>query len=411
MSGFFAVLLGNFLRLGSGMLVFVLLARWLGPSGFGGFAYWLAVATVATVPINYGLNTFALREFGARPNERAGVMAAVMAAKQLLSFLVLILSLSVGCLMLTREHWWLFAPLLVAQIAESFSEFYTLSFRAGSAYKAEATTASVAASVHLTLVLGATWALGEVPQVAAAAFALSRLLGLMLTRWRAHQVFEPVHRAPWRHAFSTLSHAWAYALEFALSTAYAQLDVLVIEMVAGLRAVGLYQAGMKLVQGASRLAPIMALYVLPRLTRQITAGDSGQGLRHAGLTLLLFCSVGAGFGGVLALGAEPIAHRLFGAAYVDLPALLPWFGLLLLLRFTETGMGLVLVAVGLQSRKTGLVALQLAIMLLGGAWAMHSGGLKGWLVCSVVATTLLLLSYVLLWLQRPRAHPSGDATP
>lgn len=411
MSGFLAVLLGNFLRLGSGMLVFVLLARWLGPSGFGGFAYWLAVATVATVPVNYGLNTFALREFGARPDERAGVMAAVMAAKQLLSALVFLLSLAIGCLVLTREQWWLFGPLLVAQMAESFSEFYTLSFRAGSAYRAEATTASVVASAHLGLVLGATWVLGA-PHVAATAFALSRVLGLMFTRWRAHQVFKPAGHANWGIAVSTLRRALAYALEFALSTSYAQLDVLVIEMVAGLRAVGLYQAGMKLVQGASRLAPIMALYVLPRLTRQITAGGaSGQEQRHAGLTLLMFCSVGAGFGGVLALGAKPIADHLFGAAYADLPALLPWFGLLLMLRFTETGMGLVLVAAGLQSRKTGLVALQFVIMLLGGAWAMRSGGLTGWLVCSVAATTLLLLSYGLLWLQRPRAHPSGDASP
>jgi O-antigen/teichoic acid export membrane protein len=170
----------------------------------------------------------------------------------------------------------------------------------------------------------------------------------------------------------------------------------------GVRAVGLYQAGMKLVQGVSRLAPILALYLLPRLTRVVKAG----GLQQAVLTLGVFGGIGALSGGVLALAAEPLTHVLFGAGFAELSHLLPWFGLLLALRFLETGAGLVLVAADLQSRKVWLVALQLLVLLGGGVWALQRWGLMGWLWVAIGSTVMLLGLYALLW----RIHRSARPT-
>jgi O-antigen/teichoic acid export membrane protein len=170
------------------------------------------------------------------------------------------------------------------------------------------------------------------------------------------------------------------------------------------RAVGLYQAGMKLVQGVSRLAPILALYLLPRLTRRVQAG----GMEQAVFTMGVFGGIGLLSGGALAVAADPIANTLFGPRFAELGALLPWFGLLLALRFIETGAGLVLVAADLQRRKVWLVALQLLVLLGGGVWALSTWGLLGWLWVAIGSTVLLLMLYIWLWRRHRRAHSTVE---
>jgi O-antigen/teichoic acid export membrane protein len=391
--GFVNVIAGNILRLASGMLVFVLLARWLGPQSFGAFTYALALATLAVVPVNFGLSTYVLRSFGAEPERKREFMSVALAAKCLLAAGVLVVS-AVALAWLPRPMTWIFMPLLLAQLAESFSELHMLSFRAAGRYGAEAANASLTSVVHIALMLlTATWSTSVV--VIAWAFFASRLFGLALTAWRGAKAFGAIPVGPWIEGVRVLRRAWAYALELGLSTLYLQLDALMIQAALGLHDLGLYQAGMKLVQGFSRLAPILALYVLPRLSAGTPVGRSGS--RQTGLTLALFAVVGLVSGGVLAFEAPLITRLLFGPAYADLAQLLPLFGCLLFLRFMETGAGLVLVAAGLQSRKVWLVGVQVLLMLGIGWVALTRGGLSAWLLTSVACTLLLLLLYGLLW--------------
>ncbi|MBI3350815.1 MAG: hypothetical protein HY020_26910, partial [Burkholderiales bacterium] len=149
------------------------------------------------------------------------------------------------------------------------------------------------------------------------------------------------------------------------------------------------------------LAPILALYLLPRLTRRM----QGEGAEKGLLTMAVFGGIGVLSGGVLAVAAGPITHSLFGPRFADLEALLPWFGLLLALRFVETGAGLVLVAADLQRRKVWLVGLQLVMLLGGGLWALSRWGLLGWLWVAIGSTVLLLALYAWLWRQHRRARP------
>ncbi|MFG6443434.1 lipopolysaccharide biosynthesis protein [Roseateles sp. LKC17W] len=395
--GFLFVLMGNVLRLGAGLLVIVLLARALGPEGFGTFAYALALASMAIVLLNFGLGTAVLRQFGANPGGKPQALAEALTAKLLLLAPLLLASL-LGVWLMPGSARLVFAALLLAQVAESFSETYQLAFRAGSKFKDEAHTASVAAVLHIGVMAAAVWASPEALHCAGA-FLLSRCLGLALTMRAAQRAYQPLGLSSVGAAWRCLRSAWAYAVEFALSTANTQLDSVLIQGQLGVRAVGLYQAGMKLVQGVSRLAPILALYLLPRLTRGVQAGSSRQSL----LTLGVFGTIGVAAGAVLALGAGPLTRLLFGAGFADLAALLPWFGLLLALRFVETGAGLVLVAANLQRIKVWLVALQLLVLVGGGLWALAHWGLLGWLWVAIGSTVLLLALYAGLWVWHRRA--------
>lgn len=397
--GFVLVLIGNVLRLGAGLLVIVLLARRLGPEGFGVFAYGLALASLAIVLLNFGLSTAVLRRFGAEPERAIDALSEALTGKLLLLAPLFLLT-AAGSFLLPPAYISVFLALFLAQVAESFSEVYQLAFRAASRFSDEARNASVTALLHITVMTGVVWIWPD-PLLCALGFLVSRLMGLTLTARAAQRGYKNIPLSTCKAAWQCLREATAYAIEYAFSTANTQLDSVLIQSQLGVRSVGLYQAGMKLVQGVSRLAPILALYLLPRLTRHVKAGGVGQAL----LTLSVFGGIGLVAGGVLAVAAEPITHMLFGTKFVDLVQLLPLFGLLLALRFLETGAGLVLVAADLQSRKVWLVALQLIVLLGGGSWALQRWGLQGWLWTAIGSTVLLLVMYMWLW-QRHGQRPT-----
>ena len=129
--------MGNVLRLGAGLLIIVLLARRLGPDGFGVFAYGLAVASLAVMILNFGLSTAVLRRFGAEPERSLDALAEALTGKLLLLGPLLLLAFA-GAALLPSPAGPVFLALLLAQAAESFSEVYQLAFRAASRFKDEA---------------------------------------------------------------------------------------------------------------------------------------------------------------------------------------------------------------------------------------------------------------------------------
>ncbi len=406
--GFLLALTGHALRLGSGMLVFVVLARTLGPQGFGEFSYALAMATLLTIPVNWGFGTLVLHRFGQAPEQAQRTMNEVLTARVVLGTVVLCAGLCALPWLSTRAAT-LFAALLLAQVCEAFNELYTLGFRAKAQFQQETVTASIVSAWHIAVMLTAAL-LWRDAVVAAWAFAASRASGMLLTRWRCHRHFGPVHLAPLAHTPATLRRSWAYALELGLFTTYSQLDSLIINTVMGPAALGLYQAGMKLNQGASRIAPVLAQLLLPELSRRAASGDPQQPFgRYAMRTVAVFAAIGIAGASVLIINPAWLAATLFGDAYAGLPPLLPLFGAMLCMQFIETGAGLTLVARGLQGRKVWLVAAQLLTLLALGTLMLQHHGLPGWQLTNIASVAALVLGYGWLhWRHRrnaPHPHP------
>ena len=160
--------------------------------------------------------------------------------------------------------------------------------------------------------------------------------------------------------------------------------------------VGLYQAGMRLVEGACRLAPVFAQYVLPSLSAH--AADPKRFMRRVLRVLGIFGAIGVLGGLTLALNADFIANVLYGKEFSALVPLLPWFGVLLVLRYLETAGGLIIVAKGLQSVKIWIVAAQLIYVLAVGPYALNHWGLIGWQINVIFSLCLVLCAYTVLLL-------------
>lgn len=400
------LLLSFGLRLAAGMAVLILLARLLGRESFGEFAYCLALATLFAVPANFGLGTFVLREIGVDRQRYAATMGAALTTKLLICGLVLLAG-GVMLVFLQPALRLPFALLLLAQLGDSFAEFFNLGFRPGSHYRAEARTAVVTSSVHLALMGAIISVTSPSATVAASLFCLSRVLGCAWIWLQTRKLEAPLRAAPLSTVPALVRNSRAYAFELFQFTAYAQLDSMFINFHLGIVEVGLYQAGMKLVEGGARLAPVLAQYALPALTQRLQspAAAGGAVLR----TVLVFGLMGGMGAALLALGADYIINSLYGAQYQALHGLLPVFGLMLFLRYLETAGGVAVVAAGLQHVKVWFVSLQLVLMLALGPWALHRWGLQGWQWIACLGLGFTIAIYIAIYLGRPRAAKPATA--
>ena len=382
------------LRLAAGMLVLVLMARIQGPDLFGRFAYWLAVATLVAVPVNFGLSTYLLREIGVQRERFHALMSAALTLK-----LIVVAVVMIGACMalpwLDPEADLLFIALLIAQLCDSFGEFFNLGFRRDNRFTDEAKTAVATSSLHLCLVGGVLLFHGSLA-FATLAFCLSRAVGCWYIRQRSAAAVGIIRPAALAQVPTLFRGSWAYAGELLLFTAYAQADTLIVKAVLGPAGVGLYQAGMRLVEGACRLAPVFAQYVLPSLSAH--AADPKRFMRRVLRVLGIFGAIGVLGGLTLALNADFIANVLYGKEFSALVPLLPWFGVLLVLRYLETAGGLIIVAKGLQSVKIWIVAAQLIYVLAVGPYALNHWGLIGWQINVIFSLCLVLCAYTVLLL-------------
>ncbi|KQW41982.1 hypothetical protein ASC81_21970 [Pelomonas sp. Root405] len=381
------------MRLGFGMLTFVVMARMLGPTQFGLVMLWLSVATLLALLANYGLTPFLLREIGAAPDRAGEVMAEVLSAKLLLTVVVLLIACA-ALPWLQPSSRTIFLLLLGAQLADALTEFLNVGFRATNRFADETRIASVAVLLQCAIVTLALWWMAT-PVMAALAFLVSRLSVLLLT-WLAQQRYFAALRP------ATLSVAWArirstraYAVDFGLQSLLGQIDSVVLNHFAGPAAVGIYQAGMRLFNGGAQAAGVLANVFLPRAAAAAGAADDGRSLRKESVRIQwAFVAVGLLFGLALCALAEPLVALLFGKQYLGLVALMPWFGLLFFVRFFASSWGVLLTSAGAQRFRAAINAVHWVFIGALSLVVVPRHGVAGWLICLTAGNALLAVAYV-----------------
>jgi O-antigen/teichoic acid export membrane protein len=372
-------------RLIAGFFVFVLVARYLGAGGFGVFIYWTTVASLIAVGINFGTGPFMLRELGARPELRQAVVGRVGAAKLLLTAAALAGSLAAAPFLGGPAA--LFLALLAMAVGDAFSDYVFCAFRGGGDYLTEVWMSTISSMLHLLLVWLAIGAGASALQLGLV-FAVSRLsaagAALLLYRHRYGPLGVVAH---WRAGPQALRENRSYALDALLTNVYTQLDSLLLNHLAGPAALGVYQAGMRLLQGLNNVAPVLSNVYLPKL-----AGELHGRRDHRHTATMLYLQL-VGFGALVALlftlFGELIARVIYGAKFAGLGALMPWIGCLLLLRLFASNYGILLSASGQQTARVWAIMASLLALLATALWLVPRHGALG-MIWSAMAATLVL---------------------
>lgn len=386
-------------RLAAGFLVFVVVARHLGASGFGHFIYWTTVATLLALVVNFGTGPYMLRELGARPEQRRHIVGSVGAAKLVLAALVL------GACVLAAP--WLgdgalLLLLLAMALGDVASEYAFCAFRGAGDYLTEVWMSTVSALLHLLLV-GAAVAAGAGVWQIGAVFAVSRCASALAALALYRRRFGALGIADgWGHWRPALRANRSYAADAFLTNLYTQADSLILNHLAGPAALGVYQAGMRLLQGLNNVAPVLSNVYLPKLAGELHARQSHR--RTATLLYVQLVGFGAVVAALFALAGPWIAQLIYGSQFAALGQLLPWIGGLLMLRLFASNYGILLTAAGQQSTRVWAIIACLLVLLASGALLVPRAGALG-MVWSVTLATVALAGVYFYRVMRGPANP------
>jgi O-antigen/teichoic acid export membrane protein len=384
--------ISTFVRLLAGVVLFIFLARLLGPEGFGRLMYGFTVASIAVLVIEYGFSQQLLRDIGKTPEQVCMIMGRVFLAKILLALSV------VGCVLVwfaifpkTIEDQQIFEFLFLSCILESFAIFLNVAFRGIGRFHVETKIATVCSMFHFGVLMGLAF-LGADLITLAQGFVVSRMLNLALS-WMAYRRiiggFE-FGNQPLKSVVTTLKDGFPYAADMGFSSFFSQVDILIVNHYLGVTGVGLYQAGMRFLQGASQFAPVLASVYLPAISGCLGKRQQVKRLARKLNTQMLL----AGTAGwvIFSFGGEWITKLIYHEKYAELTPLWPYIGLLFFLRHVAASQGVLLTANGAQSIRVWAQIAGLTVLLSTSSWLIEEFGLAGMLIAlSITAITLTLI--------------------
>jgi O-antigen/teichoic acid export membrane protein len=148
---------------------------------------------------------------------------------------------------------------------------------------------------------------------------------------------------------------------------------------------------MRLFLGASQAASVLGNVAIPKLSSMRAQGlDTSKEARRAQLAFVL---VGAAGGAAMAALPTSLIKNVLGDEYADLAKLLPWFGVLFMVRLSVSASGVLLTVNGQQSVRAGLTACHWGVVALV-AWAvLPDFGVHGWLGALLFGSVVLSSAY------------------
>lgn len=376
------------MRLGFGMLTFVIIARMLGPTAFGELMLWLSVAILLSLVSNFGHTPYLLKEIGAQPERASTLIAEILIARGVLSLVVFAATAIVVGFWFGLPSLLLMVLLLAAVQADGLSEVFNVGFRATNNFGAETRLATLFAGFHCAVMVCALWFFGPSPLIAAIAFCTSRWIALSVLSYVQRDYLRATAVVSIRDALAKLRATVSYGTDFALQSLFGQVDSVVLNAFLGPIAVGVFQAGMRLFTGGAQAAVVLANVFLPRAAA--AAKSDPQRFRSESIVVQwAFVSVGLLFGLCLASGSNLIVDVLYGEEYAELQNVLPWLGLLFFVRFFAASWGVVLTSAGAQSYRAWMNVVQWIIVVGCATWSIPNLGVVGW-VCALIAGNLFL---------------------
>jgi O-antigen/teichoic acid export membrane protein len=374
-------------RLGSSLLLFILIARALGPEEFGHYMFWYTTTLLCSVIANYGLGNMLLKEIAQHPEDAANTLGQALSLRLILSAIILICAAATAWLV---DRPGLLFVFLFIHFNDILSETFYAAYRALGHYARETQLATTAAITQLALVALAVYT-HQTTEIIALSHLAGRLvqLALILPTARrtvgAFQLHSPVA------AFKLAICNKAYFFDGILVNAFGNIDNIVLRLFVGIDTVGIYQSGMRIFQGGLNAIPILSNVFLPIMARQTLHSEKKT---KAALALQIsFLVFGAIFGFVMAYFSVLIVN-LFGENYSSLTALLPFFGLLFFIRFFVAGWGVILIAENQQAYRVISTAIHLLFTLILGSYLTYEFHAKGWLISLILANILLGVLYM-----------------
>lgn len=378
-------------RLLTGLVLFVLLAREWPAAQFGQFMYLFSIAALMALACEFGFSQQILREVGKHPDRAAQIMGEFLSAKVWLTVLTLLVALGfVFLASLSLHDAALLMGVLAAALFMSYTDFFMACMRALGNFSKEAKLTIWGNILYFLLAVAALMWGGNGAWVALA-MAVARLAHLVLAlKVFAGQVQQRLKLSlSFNKSLDTIKSSSAYGADVAVGAAFTNLDNVLIAHTLGAESVGIYQAIARIYQGIALFPAILGSIFLPRLARATESPP--QFLKD--YRLMSWALLAGGFAAAILFAfGSPLLEIIYDPSYLERgQTLLPWFALFVFVRFMASVYGVVLTALGRQKVRALIYVGALVLMVVIANPLMVTMGISGMVVAITAAYGFLAI--------------------
>ncbi len=385
-------------RLGSGLMINVMVMRALGVEEFGIYGYVVSLIGLANFGANLGMERLINRDIAQDPARSDRLVATGMAATALLSLVTGAAVIAVAAVIDGR-------PLIVGAsalgaVAMALRALATVPEAAAHANRRMGLSAQGHVVGRIVLVAGTAALLwlrfGVLAVFTAQILDTAVTFGIIWYRYRRHLSSAPL-RTGWAELRALVRESTPFGLNLLFGSIYLTSDVLLLAWLRDDTEVGIYRGAVMLITLFPIIANTLTTGLFPRLARCVGQPEqASEELRFASRVLLAI-SVPAAVGGMLL--AEPLMVFIGGDAFSVSAAPFVVMAPLLPLRFLNNGYATTLSALNRQTDRTRGVFGAAILNLLTNLVAIPTYGAVG-----AAATTLLTEIFLAVWM-RWRVQP------
>ncbi|MFQ5690522.1 MAG: oligosaccharide flippase family protein [Gemmatimonadota bacterium] len=383
-----------------GFVLFIVLSRNFGPSGIGEYAYGVAIAGLAHVAVMFGLEDYGVREVARSTASEARQLIGGLIGAQLV-LLAGVAGLLVAFVALTRPSPAVASIIFIMAIYQlSFAVARTLFIPAYAGERMVAPALSELGCRALGIVVALILVGGSHATLVDALVAYP-VAGLLMVGLALRSVLGftgmPAIRVSGPDVMRVLRIAWPFAAAELLMILYARADVVMLALMAGERATGIYASSLKFLEVMSMPLSFLGFAAYPVLSRT-HEWDPGRLAVVAGRLLKSTMVVGGLVGWALFFVVPAVLIPLLGESFATSVPLLRAMAVLALLAGVEVAAARVLLAARLQARFLALQFLSVLGNIILNALLIPRFGVWGALAASIAA----LLAAAVLYLEALR---------
>jgi len=297
--------------------IIVIISRYLGPDIFGGYSFLHAVVITGIVIANFGLDTFMVREISRDALQGNKLLISVLEFK-IISSLVVIVGIA-GIFSYVLKDTLLFRLLVIFSIVILFNALSQSFWFYGDAFQKFQYHASLWAFSNVIKV-PLVWLFIAVEQeleMVIYGLIIAEAVSLIISYLWIRRCFRLIlEKLSITVLLPLLKKAWPLAIIFILSALYFRIDMMMLEVMKGERAVGLYAAAYKLIEFLSIVPGTVTIAALPGLSSDFYANI--ENFRATFFKTAIILGIGGiAVGSFLYFFSHQVILTLYGPLFFD----------------------------------------------------------------------------------------------
>ena len=393
------LLSARFINALSILALILIISRRLGPDIFGGYSFLNAVIMTGIVVATFGLDTFMVREVSRGPFLGNQILSSVLGFKVISSLVVMASVWALFSFFLEDQA--IIRLLAVFSIVICLNSLSQSFWYYGDAFQKFQFHASLWATSNV-IKIPIVWFFISIEQelvMIIYALIIAEIISLIISGCLIRRRFKLVlDNLFFKSIPILLKKVWPLAVVFILSAIYFRIDMMMLEVMKGEKAVGIYSASYKLIEFLSIIPGTVTIAALPGLTADYSANI--EGFRTSFFKTLTVLGIGgAAIGLLLYLFSKQVVLLLYGPLFSDSVLSLNILSGVIFFLFVNGYLAYVTIATNNDKAVALIIVISTILNVLLNFYLIPRYSHVGAALSTLISEVFMLLCYIVLFIK------------